>query len=391
MKRFAWFVTSLIVSCSANAANVCSEAILARISALQARAEKTQNRALFSALQTRIRMAKSAGIDVRRLNVSTARTQAKRETQTETATALEAKRSSGLKDWRHYHWTLENVAQTSYSPNGQLVAVLRYAPHVLEVRMARDGSFVSGVPIPMNEYNGSHVHFITDDVVALTKNTEEGSVTFYDVHDLKPVIFEKDIQRRTILMSGDGKRAILKSDRIWDFVEFPSRKPIGHAKLIAPSGVMTDLTGNRIAYSNVDTVRVYDLALDKTFTFNTNSNCWSIALSPDGKYVVSTGDRLSLWSVDTGQWIRDFDTDGAPVRDVYFTNGGKTIVAFDNPAKSEMSWIRMIDFESGELLDMAQNNFATHQTAIGADGSTIAFHGQNENYHFIELAPEQRP
>jgi hypothetical protein len=392
IRSFALLV-SLLCSQSAFAAGLCSTTILARISELQARAEATQSRGLFSALQTRIRIAKSAGIDVSGLDPSSALVQLKQDSHVETENEKSARETTQLRAWTQHSWSVTNVAHQSYSPNGELIALIRFSPHVLEVRKASDGALVSTIPISIEQYMGGNLKFITNDIVAIPDQTQNGGgVTLYEIYNpLVPIVFESGTARRTVLMSGDGKRALLMAERFWDFVEFPSGNPIGRTTFPAPYNAVTDFVGNRIAYSDRGVVRVYDLALDREFSIEKEADSFPFALSPDGKYVLLTGQTLSLWSVDTGKWIRDFDTDGAAIRTVHFANHGQTIVALDKAGHGEPTWIRFIDFESGDTFDMAPRAAIAYETILSEDGSKVVFHGDDHRYHYLEVAEEAQP
>jgi WD40 repeat protein len=394
MNRVTWFISSLVLSCSANAAGLCSATILARISALQARAEETQSRALFSALQTRVRIAKSAGIDVSGIDTARAKGNLRKESQSEEQRAHEARGTRNLRAWLYQSWTKSDVSQSNYSPNGQLIAMMLFTSKSIEVRSAKDGSLVWTKPLTTKEFEQSYLHFITNELLALTNDDDEnGKITLLPVSNpLASIEFETGTNRRFVIASGDRKRVLAMSEDRWDFLEFPSGKPVGRAT-VDSHGVIpqTDFTGNRLAYYDGRSVHVYDLAQDKTFSFVTNIDDSGFALSPDGKFVVMTGAGLSVWSIETGQKIRDFDTPGARTLSAHFIDQGRTLVAFDKAEQGQQTLIRFIDFETGELLDSASKEARAYQTGVSEDGSTIGFHGDDGRYHFYEVAPEAQP
>jgi hypothetical protein len=397
-KRFAsvLFLAALLsAGAAASAANVCEDAILARLSELQVKAESTQNRVLFSALQTGIRRAKQAGIDVRRLDPSSLKAEAKKAAVEQERSEQEAtSAATDLNPWSIVSWSKANSYST-YSPDGKLVAIVqRSAGLRINVVRAKDGVSVSTIPLTEFDPSRHDFQFIGDDIIAFT-NFDMGRSLLYDIaQPLTPRAFDADSKPQTIILSGDKKRLIaahsLKfGDQQIEVFDFQTGRPIAKTDLPGSSRIVSDKAGNRIARQDGKWIHVYDVALDRIFSFETPSSGSRVALSPDGKDVLVSGTVLSLWSVDRGQMKRSYETTKGNLEDIRFVDGGREIVAFDMTESDGGYTALIFKVDRKSPIETIPLNVKPLEVGVADDGNSIAYHAFDDNYYFMDRLGNQ--
>ena len=137
-------------------------------------------------------------------------------------------------------------------------------------------------------------------------------------------------------------------------------------------GVAVTPDGKTVVSGSADrTLKVWDLATGKcraTFVGHTD-RVWGVAVTPDGKTVVSgSKDKmLKVWDIETGRWKAAFKDHTGSVRSVAVTPDGKTVVS--------SSWdktLKVWDLETGRC----QATFGGHTNAVlgvavTPDGKTV--------------------
>jgi WD40 repeat protein len=122
----------------------------------------------------------------------------------------------------------------------------------------------------------------------------------------------------------------------------------GHTDLI--DSVAISPNGKYIVSGSDDeTIKLWDLntgRLVRSFEGHTDE-VWSVAITPNGKYIVS-GSRdntIKLWDINTGKLIRSFKGHVEPVQVVVITQNGKYIVS-----GSDDKTIKLWDIKTGRLV-----------------------------------------
>lgn len=92
----------------------------------------------------------------------------------------------------------------------------------------------------------------------------------------------------------------------------------------------------------------------------------SIAVSPDGKYVLSSGDDIRLWELETGREVREFKTTRRPANRVAFSPDGRAATV---GAATLIVW----DIETGEAAwQTAGLSVFSQAVGFSLDGKVIA-------------------
>ncbi len=141
----------------------------------------------------------------------------------------------------------------------------------------------------------------------------------------------------------------------------------GHAGAIVCLAFSAD--GKTLASAGADGAELWDLATGKTtFRFSQRlGQDYAAAFSPDGKTMVSGGDfSLRLWDVATGKSVRlDEDTG---VLSVALSADGKTLVSGSGGDEHNVKLWDMSARRRSSILD----DEALHCVALSADGRTVA-------------------
>jgi hypothetical protein len=203
----------------------------------------------------------------------------------------------------------------------------------------------------------------------------------------------------------DGKRLLSVSDdktlRIWDLASGAQlQQLIAHGAFINDLALSKD--GKRAATTSDDfTVAVWDLEkMQEVRRFRHNDRAWSVAISPDGKRVVSSSwglDRsVRVWDVDSGKelrqlphpsnvWCIAFSPDGKRV----YTGSGQqppAVLGKDGlgmppppPPGPSDNYLRIWDVDSGkELRKLGGHTAMIYDVSLPADGR-LAVTCSNDN------------
>ncbi len=126
---------------------------------------------------------------------------------------------------------------------------------------------------------------------------------------------------------------------------------------------------NLIGWSqNSNGVEVIDLHTGKSVSIETKSSQPSIAFSPDGKFVVTTGfdKEAKLWEVPSGKLIRAFDAGPAGGLTPVFSPDGKVLAVGNRNALT-----RLFEVATGKLLHELPRR-ETQEIKFSPNGRTLA-------------------
>ena len=102
--------------------------------------------------------------------------------------------------------------------------------------------------------------------------------------------------------------------------------------------------------------------------FEVDAQVYCLAISPDGRYMVSGGEdkSLHLWDVETGDQVRRFDGHEAPIHHVSMLYSGNVHRALSSG--SDDRTVRLWDLDSGQELRCFQHTATVLGTALSPDG-----------------------
>jgi WD40 repeat protein len=174
-----------------------------------------------------------------------------------------------------------------------------------------------------------------------------------------------------------------KSDLASQDIDFRLHITMGHSGPVTSVAISPD--GKYIVSGNYDnTIKLWDIESGKEIrNFEGHSSIVaSVAISPDGKYIVSgSHDKtVKLWDIESGEEIKSFEGHSSYVSSVAISPDGKYIVSGSGDIfySSESEKKKLWDIESGEEI----GNFEGHSNyvssvAISPDGKHIISGGKD--------------
>ncbi|MFH7024434.1 MAG: AAA-like domain-containing protein [Heteroscytonema crispum UTEX LB 1556] len=145
--------------------------------------------------------------------------------------------------------------------------------------------------------------------------------------------------------------------------------------------------GKTIASSGDDsTVRLWNLQGQQLQSLKGhNGDVWSVAFSPDGKTIASSGEdsTVRLWNLQ-GQQLQTLKGHNGDVRSVAFSPDGKTI------ASSGLDrTVRLWNLQGQQLQSLKGHNGIVWSVAFSPDGKTIASSGDDSTVRLWNLQGQQ--
>jgi RNA polymerase sigma factor (sigma-70 family) len=193
-----------------------------------------------------------------------------------------------------------------------------------------------------------------------------------------------------VVATGGADGAVI----LWDFAgATEKRRLLGHRAEVRALGFVPG--GKLLASAGTDqTVRVWDLATGEQklcLEGSPKGMIYSLAISPDGK-ALAAGDyadgSVTAWSVDTGNWVRDFNPGNQVGRGVVclaFSPDGRILAAGEiapraggPPPRAERPKGRIVCWEAAtgrKLAELAAHEHAVNSLAFAADSRTLVSTG----------------
>jgi len=243
-----------------------------------------------------------------------------------------------------------------------------------------------GEPFRGHEQHVSCVAFSSDGKHVVSGSTD-GTIRVWDVVIGKPVgepLRGHEDRVTSVAFSSDVKHIVSgsvdKTARIWDM---ESRVPVGepfrgHTDVV--NSVAFSLDGKAVVSTSRDeTVRIWDVEkgvlVGKPFSlvrfslnYTPHNEMWtgnvengmvkplrginSAAFSPDGNHIVSGGDNIIIWDVETGERVKNLNLlrgYSGDVREVKYSSDGLRILALGSSGLVVHIWASLV-------MDMAERD-----------------------------------
>jgi WD40 repeat protein len=389
MKTLLGFTTLLaffLLQSSAHAATgSCTTAItiIDRIGALQSKIDHKLEtgdtdglRTLFAALQSRIRMAKKAGIEIPERRDKSTIESVRTRVQEASVAENDSRRASSF-DWTQSAWSNETPT-ISFSPSGRFTARKNFDDGTVVIENAKTGNFIGRILVPVLLSSRSEMTFLDDRTIAFN-DFNGGDIVLYDF-GRPPVTLNSPVTRQ-VLASRDGQKILSEQGTDWVLLDRFSGDELGRAHFPKRLSASADFTGNRIVVVSHGTAIVYDFKRKKEIAIDVGP-VTSARLTPDGKRLLTAGNSLSLWSVGTRNKIRDYDTRGRGTMAAEIRNGGRTIVAFPTQSFQIEGPIQLFDLETGVLEDGFEFPARIDDYSISESTDVIAIRHSRDMFHF---------
>ena len=178
----------------------------------------------------------------------------------------------------------------------------------------------------------------------------------------------QEIDLNSFAFSPDS-RLVATGQTIWDVQsQQPIHRlhPLGLHPAFSPDGALLAVSGGR-------PIKLWDVSggqLLRTFESQADDDSFSIAFSPDGKWLADSGHdgRIRLWDVASGQVARSLaHGTGNDVHDLAFSPDGKWLVSVGTDYA-----VRLWDFATGQMLQTMTHSNGLYGVAFSPDGSLVA-------------------
>jgi hypothetical protein len=193
--------------------------------------------------------------------------------------------------------------------------------------------------------------------------------------------------------SSDGRWIAACFDKkieIWEAATSRSvQKFKGHTDEVWSVAISPDMK-YLVSTSEDHTVRLWEVATGREILRFPNDGLWSraVVFSPDGTMVAAEGDTIFVWQTAKGKLVRRFENPrglmpGSP-NSVFFAPDSKTVSAVGNTAENNV--LRQWSIETGEMLSEKRTNGNYLQAARSAEAKRIVDFGSQPGISVIEAA-----
>lgn len=178
----------------------------------------------------------------------------------------------------------------------------------------------------------------------------------------------REIDLNSFAFSPDS-RLVATGQTVWALEsQQPSQRldPLGLHPAFSPDG-------SRLAVSGGRPIKIWEVASGQlllTFESQGDDDSFSIAFSPDGKWLADSGHdgRVRLWDVASGQVARTLAHGTSnDVHDLAFSPDGRWLVTVGTDYA-----VRLWDMASGQLLQTMTHSNGLYGVAFSPDGSMVA-------------------
>lgn len=212
------------------------------------------------------------------------------------------------------------VSDLKWSPNGSLIAgVVDHQVHLWE---AATGTFLRTL-----EGSASHVNWSADGS-KLYGNGREWDLVTGEITLDNPSAVQGVGQVNDLAWFSDGSGLAVIGDfqaQVWNVEDIRTELAVrelgisfdsGDAYTIAISPDQTTLATAHGVYYSYCSIDLWDAATSShllTIAEGDGFQHYDIAWSPDGNWLVASGDSVEVWEADSGGLRQEFDTDGAAI------------------------------------------------------------------------------
>jgi WD40 repeat protein len=261
----------------------------------------------------------------------------------------------------------DETARIWDAENGKQVAVLKHAGPVHSAAFSGDGKRV----MTASDDNATHIRAKSGSEI--TVGSGDDTAHIWDVETGREIA----VLKRYIAFSGDGKRAVTRSDgntaRIWDAESGNEIAVLKDTNTVMTAAFSGD--SKRVVTASRDrTVRIWDAESGRDIqrfemleTHATFTN--KVAFSGDGKRVVTASDDPTgrLWDAESGWDIAVLEGHGDPINTVAFSSDGKRVVT-----ASDDHTARIWDVEKGKEIAILKGHHGFVYGAVpNRDGKRV--------------------
>jgi len=280
-----------------------------------------------------------------------------------------------------------DIVSVSFSPNGKLLAS-GSSDRTIKIWDVESGAEV--MTLRGHDKGVADIAFSPDGKRIVSSGNKTIKVWDVDSGNEMLSFHGHDDYIRSLAFSSDGKHIVSAGEsdttvKIWDAATgyevstLREHEGFAYSIAISPSGnqIVTGACCDCDEETIGGTIRVWDIKSgNELMRCNYSPGVFSVAFSPDGKYIASggsDGDRtVKIWDTNSGAEVMTLDGHDGGVGSVVFSPEGKRILS-----GSKDETIKLWDISMGILLMTLPAQCAVWSAAFSPDGKTIAISDGN--------------